>query len=402
MCREVYHGSLLDLMFCCMQSKTNSGGVISIAETTKGTVKSGLEKLEELTTLLSETKQERVDESFILRHSFDPFMYRTLVGNAPVRKVAFRKPAESISILSTILSEIGWAACDLLLCEPSLGQVRRMLNRFSKMSINILSRSLMVLNLYFDGKFLGQHDLKHFIAADMKQISGAPDDLLSGKYGEALLTQMAKPIYDTLKLFLLNRNRQQAYLDAAMIPDWASIQQEARAVDLNYCMENQLPTTSPPFFSHYLLYNILWLMDHYIALGLELNLFHGHHDLSVAYWYRDVLLSSLLNTLGAMKQTKFIAQQKQEQETKSKVKKKGGKGKKNLNPTPTNEDLDEDFDLMLITLKRVLCRGLARVSTVFILTDYHIEIRTYASILATIVVVYCISSSGRTSFTRII
>lgn len=295
-------------------------------------------------------------------------MYRTLVGNAPVRKVAFRKPVESISILSTILSEIGSAACDLLLYGMSLGQVRRMLIRISKKSVNVLSRSLLVLNLYFHDKFLGQYDLKQLIENDVKQLSGAPDSLLNGKYGQALLTRMAKPVYDTVKLFLLNRNRQQAYLDAAMIPDWASLQQEARAVDLNYCMENQLPTTSPPFFSHYILYNLVWLMDHYVALGLELSLFVGHHDLSVAYWYRDVLLSSLLNTLGAMKQTKVV-QHKQEQEQKSKARKKGGRGKKQNDPTPTKEDLEDDFDFMVVTLKRALSRGLARVSTSFYLCD---------------------------------
>lgn len=347
-----------------IQSETSSDNVVAVAEATKANVKSGLEKLEELKTLLSKAKlQDEMDSSPLLRRCFDPFMYRPLVGNAPIRKVAFRKPAESISILSTILSEIGWAACDLLVCGPTLGQVRRMLNRFSSKSINVLSRSLMVLNLYFDDKFLGQHDLQHLMTADMKQLSGAPDALLSGKYGQSLLTRMAKPVYDTLKLFLLNRNRQQAYLDAAMIPDWSSLQQEARAADLNYCMEHQLPTNSPPFFSHYVLYNLVWLMDHYIALGLELNLYHGHHDLAVAYWYRDVLLSSLINTLTAIQRTKLNAQQKLEQETKSKGKKKGAKGKKGANTTtPSKEDEEDMFDFMLIMLKRALCRGLARVS----------------------------------------
>lgn len=345
------------------QSEPSPENIVSVTQSTKSTVQSGLEKLDELKNLLSETKQDETSDSPLLRRYFDPFLYRPLVGNAPIRKVAFRKPLESISILSMILSEIGWTACDLSLCGSNLGQIRRLLNRFSRKSLNVLSRSLMVLDLYFHDKCLGQYDLQYLIAADMKQLSGAPDALLSSVHGNALLARMAKPVYDTLKLFLLNRNRQQAYLDAAMIPDWSALQQEARAVDLNYCMENQLPTTSPPFFSQYVLYNLVWLMDHYIVLGLELDLYHGYHDLSVAYWYRDVLLSSLLNTLLTMKRNKLEARQKQERETKSKGKKKG-KGRKVVDATSTKEDTEDDFDLTILSLKRVLCRGLARVSLI--------------------------------------
>jgi hypothetical protein len=168
-----------------------------------------------------------------------------------------------------------------------------------------------------------------------------------------------------LKLFLLNRNRQQAYLDAAMIPDWAALQQEARAVDLNYCMEQQIPTSSPPYFSEYVLYNLLGLMDHYIALGLELSLYVGHHDLATAYWYREALLSSLVNTRMAMQSQKLKARQdKVHQETKSKGKKRGAnKAKKNHTGTQTKADLNDEFDLLLMTLKRNLCRGSSRVSS---------------------------------------
>lgn len=355
---------LLDFLKSCVSmSEPSSDMVVAVAEATKINVKSGQEKLQELKNLLlEEANHQDTSQPALLRRCFDPFMYRPLVGNAPIRKITFCSPLESIPVLSNILSEIGWASCDLILCGSSLGQVRRMLNRLSKESINVLSRSLMILNLYFDDKFLGIHDLQYLMATNMKRLAGAPDALLGAKYGQALLTRMAKPVYDTLKLFLLNQNRQQAYLDAAMIPDWSSLQQEARAVDLNYCMEAQLPTNSPPFFSHYVLYTLVWLMDHYVALGLELKLYCGYHDLSVAYWYRDVLLSSLLNTRMAMHGNKVDARKKQAEEiSKSKGRKKGAKGKKAVDVV-SKEDTEDDFELSLLLLKRTLCRGLARVS----------------------------------------
>ena len=350
---------------CVSMANMSSDNVVSVAQVTRGNVKTGLEKLEELKTILTETKLKEMSESPRRIHFFDPFMYRPLVGNTPMRKVAFRQHLESIPILSSILSEMEWAACELLLVGPSLGHVRRLLNRFSERKINVLTRSLMVLNLYFDNKFLGQYDLQQLVAQDMIQLEGTPEALLAGTHGQTLLARLAKPIYDTLKLCLLNRNRQQAYLDAAMIPDWAALQQEARAVDLNYCMEQQIPTSSPPYFSEYVLYNLLSLMDHYIALGLELSLYVGHHELAIAYWYREVLLSSLVNTRMAMQSQKLEArQEKLQQESKSKGKKKGAnKAKKNhTDCTQTKADLNDEFDLLLITLKRNLCRGLSRVS----------------------------------------
>ena len=350
------------------QEKPNSGRVLSAAKGTKNTVSSGLDKLKELSALLSERDLEGPEEAALLRRCFDPFMYRILVGNAPVRKVAFRKPTESISILTTILSEIQWAVCDMLIHTTTLAQARRMLYRLSKLSVNVLSRSMMVQNLYFDDKFLGQYDLPDLISADLKRLASAPDSLFIGTYGQAFLTQLAKPVYDTLKLCLLNRNRQQAYLEAVMIPDWSSLQQDARVVDMIYCMENSLPPTFPPFFSHYVMYNLIWLMDHHIALGLELGLFHGHHDLAAAYWYRDILLSSLLNTLTTMQRTKLDTQKQEHGETsKSNAKKKRGKdsAKKCTDGSltmPSQQDLENEFDFMLVSMKRDLCRGLMRVS----------------------------------------
>jgi hypothetical protein len=354
---------LLDVLKSCVSmANMSSDNVVSVAQLTRENVKAGVEKLEELKALLTGTKLKEMSESPRIIQFFDSFMYRPLVGNAPMRKVAFLKPLESIPILSSKLSEIEWAACELLLVGPSLGQIRRMLNRFSERKINILARSLMVLNLYFDNKFLGQYELQHLVAQDMIQLEGTPEALLAGIYGQALLAHLAKPVYDMLKLFLLNRNRQQAYLDAAMIPDWAALQQEARAVDLNYCMEQQIPTSSPPYFSEYVLYNLLGLMDHYIALGLELSLYVGHHDLATAYWYREALLSSLVNTRMAMQSQKLKARQdKVHQETKSKGKKRGAnKAKKNHTGTQSKADLNDEFDLLLMTLKRNLCRGSSR------------------------------------------
>lgn len=370
---------------------------------------SGLDKLTELTAIISEQLLDDPEEAALIRRCFDPFMYRILVGNAPVRKVVFRKPAESISILTTVLSEMGWAACDLLIHGTTLAQTRRMLHCLSKSSINVLSRSMMVLNLYFDDKFLGQHVLPDLMIEDVKRLASAPDSLFTAPYGQAFISRLAKPVYDTMKLCLLNRNRQQAYLEAVMIPDWSSLQQDARVVDANYCMKNEVPPTFPPFLSHYVLCNLAWLMDHYIALGIELGLFHGHHDLAVAYWYRDVLLSSLLNTLLAMRRTNLDVQKQEHVETSgSRGKKKGGKGSDKRGTDGSlamlsQQDPANEFDFMLASLKRGLCRGLTRVSISCLCLKLVVTfICSLLICLFPYVLVHCRSLSGRTTVTRII
>ena len=133
---------------------------------------------------------ERLDS--LLHTSFDPFVNRRLLGNAPVRKARFCNTFKVIKSLSRVVSELEWAVCDVILEGNTLGRVMRMLENNSSrgvggafptttksgnddnddeppfgnnglaienpVGINILSRSLMLLNLYFDDKLLGQYD----------------------------------------------------------------------------------------------------------------------------------------------------------------------------------------------------------------------------------------------------
>jgi hypothetical protein len=137
---------------------------------------------------------ERLDP--LLHASFDPFVNRRLLGNAPVRKARFCNTFKVIDSLSRVVSELEWAVCDVILEGNTLGRIMRMLENNSSrgvggafptatkfenddddeppfgnnllaienpVGINILSRSLMLLNLYFDDKLLGQYDFPDMI-----------------------------------------------------------------------------------------------------------------------------------------------------------------------------------------------------------------------------------------------
>ncbi len=160
------------------------------------TLTSAGSKLVETDGRLRSLGDERVDA--LLHASFDPFVNRRLLGNAPVRKARFCNPLQVIDSLSLVTSELEWAVCDVILKGNTLGRIIRMLENNSSrgiggavpssvadkkpddkdadlpfgmsglainnpVGINILSRSLMLLNLYFDDKLLGQYDFPDMI-----------------------------------------------------------------------------------------------------------------------------------------------------------------------------------------------------------------------------------------------
>ena len=126
----------------------------------------------------------------LLSASFDPFVNRRLLGNAPVRKACFRNPSDVVSSLSLIANELEWGVCDPILYGNTFGRITRMFERNSlrgcggvipkgdrskgkddagsletekQMGMSIIARSLIVLNLYFDDKLFGQHDFSEMI-----------------------------------------------------------------------------------------------------------------------------------------------------------------------------------------------------------------------------------------------
>lgn len=340
-------------------------GQQQVVREAKQLIASGAANLRNLkiTVESKDTKERSFNQSgfSITSKCFDPYVYRPLVGNSPVRKVIFNERKESISILLKIFLEIDWAVCDLLLVGTTLGRIRRLLDRVSKASTNILSRSLIILNLYFDDKLLGQHSLGELICSDMTRLMDLPKVFLDSQYAKAFLNRLAKPMYDSLKLLVLNRNRQRTYMEAIMFHDWSYLQQEAQIVDANHREEINVGELLPPYFTQYTLYFIVWLMDHHVALGIELNLYSGHHDLSTAFWYRDFLLASLLNTISLIRNAKKASKRLLDSETNAKNKKQNG-DKSGVDGPPTEDELRDDIDTTIIGLKRTLCRGIVRVS----------------------------------------
>jgi Mak10 subunit, NatC N(alpha)-terminal acetyltransferase len=351
---------------------------------------------------------ESEDMKLILQRSFDSYVIRPLVGNIPIRKISFHPPANSIELLRTVTSELDSCVCAILIRGTTLSRIQRMLDRTCH--ANILCRSLLLLNLYFDENVFGRYDLRDLLLKDMHQLQYCPfikadDDVFyyleQSSYGNlmaetivTLLNRLAKPIYDSLKVRILNRNRQRTFLELVLLPEWVSLQHEAHIVDARIQQQQHVdhnsamtvPPPSSPFFTRYVLSVQIRLMDRFIEAGIELCLFRCIHcDISFALWYRDYLLSALHLQLSSMHQSKesdiatnaVPAVEAKEPKAKGSNKKKhhntlhknsGYKnGKQNggdsrvaiaqpLPRQPSVAEMEDAHELKVIALKRNLCR----------------------------------------------
>ncbi|GKY96188.1 hypothetical protein MPSEU_000578700 [Mayamaea pseudoterrestris] len=366
-----------------------------------------VERLNQLESLVKpfDTNEGHKDMQILALRTFDSFVNRPLIGNAPVRKPNFRSPSEASRRLRTIILDLDWALCNLMSQGNSLAKVQRTLDRVQQSSVNIYVRSLIVTNLFFGEKLLGQHDLKVLMVDYMQEWTLIPETYFDHEHCKLFLGRLAKPFYDVLKLKLLNRCRQRAFIEAVSIPDWLGLQADAHMVDMYYRRDSGMAYSNSnaveaPHFSHFVLTIVLRLMDRHLSSGLEIGLFWGYQDVAFAFWYRDYLLSALLNNLLSMRRSKSqVLMQHEGKQLQQALKSPSGKvnGKKHKvkvkgatdnamtatttkDCTPAPGERVNDCEILFLTLKRDLCRGMKRFVALLqqngILQPVHYEFTT--------------------------
>jgi len=405
------HGYVKNLFqSCCSLSKITSQNVRDIATTVRKMAKLGYTQLDQLKQMsfLQKCNTSSINNSVnstsrCIQDTFDQLLNRHLLGNAPIRKIQFKEPIKAISNLASIMNEFSSYICDVLLNSNDLHKLKRAFALISISSVNILTRSLIILNLYFDNLILGQYSLPHLISHSMQQLCGTPSPFLHTKVTISFFNRLGKPIYDMMKVLLLNRNRQRTFIDTIILKEWASLQNEANKLDFYLRQHLQLsPTNTPLFMTNFVLMHTVWVMEHYISLSIELGLWNGGHDYSVVFWYRDFLLSTQSKVLTSMQNTKIerlaIEAELQEQIGNSRINpstfnndvnatKKGidestennqikqqSKEQEQIQSHPTSDtltlretlsiyvqdDKQISLELMILTLRRNLCRGIVR------------------------------------------
>lgn len=330
-------------------------------EKTKELVESAKSKLDQLLDMwdkaLSEIEASEEVRS-TMHQSFDSYVNRPLVGNAPVRKVFVRETKVALDRMRNIVDEVGWGVCELILKADTLSRMQRMMQKLARRDVNILARSFLILNLYFEDMILGQYTVRNLLVQNMRQWALIPDACITNPHAEVFYARLAKPVYDTLKLLSLNRNRQRAYIEVVMLPEWDALQAEAGVVDMQVRQDPSAPTA--PYFGNFIWSIVVSLMERYVTTGIELGLCYSHEELSFALWYRDLLLSLMVQHMSSMKEIKAT-----ERKNAKAAAQKSNKGKKKNRvkasvPEATIEEKEDDLEVAVFSLKRHLCRGMVR------------------------------------------
>ena len=148
--------------------------------------------------------------------------------------------------------------------------------------------------------------------------------------------------------------------------------------------------STPAYATNYVILNTIQLMERYVSLGIELGLYPNWYDLSTALWYRDFLLSALINIKGLVNRERLqriemelqieteakeqtMAKLQLQQQHKKKGKSKKGKKPKQLPSSQddststtegsmvvTMEDFEDRLEDTTYLLHRNVCRGLVR------------------------------------------
>ena len=224
----------------------------------------------------------------------------------------------------------------------------------------------------------------------MQQLCAVPEVLLESAYpgcGHSWLVRLAKPMYDTLKALCYDQHRERIFTETFLFQAFASLQLAAAAVDESFRLEHGLDSeTTASYASNYVIVQTIRVMDRHVCIGIRVGLYPKWYDLSTAYWYRDFLLSAMINIRGSIEKERVerkamelrIKLEEEEAKQSNAVKrqntKKGKKKGKRKEPGPdtireaaieeaarvTEEDFEDRLEYTLVTAHRLLCRGMVR------------------------------------------
>ena len=138
----------------------------------------------------------------------------------------------------------------------------------------------------------------------MQQLCAVPEVLLESAYpgcGHSWLVRLAKPMYDTLKALCYDQHRERIFTETFLFQAFASLQLAAAAVDESFRLEHGLDSeTTASYASNYVIVQTIRVMDRHVCIGIRIGLYPKWYDLSTAYWYRDFLLSAMINIRGSI------------------------------------------------------------------------------------------------------
>ena len=374
---------------------------------------------------------------------FNASRHKEVFGVSPSRTLCFGSDERSLDIFSFIVSGTAHAS-RVLSADNSFGQSTFLLERIPQASDDraglasdsirgrsirhirpcksqlqkekpsmstgvfpsIVHRSLIAGNLFFDNLLLGSVDMLEYLVNSMVD-DGVPSAVVYSEVIRTLLARALRLVYDTLRMYTLNRCRQRARIETLLL-EWKKLQIAASCADEEFeslagiCENN----VNMKFCTDWVTLQTLKLMQRHIELGVRLDLFL-ENEIAHTYWYWQYLLNWTLQIMTKFKVLRrqlkvqlakdeasissklidadliakakcFEAEKNQElsnNEDPKKSKRKNNSPKKggfNVNLGRRENDIEE-VEYLSIELKLRFCRGLYKVylCTVICIENTH-------------------------------
>lgn len=242
----------------------------------------------------------------------------------------------------------------------------KFVSEFSKKSPCVLSRSVLQLLVYHNGRVFGKikmsdmlrETIKNFnctpVLADMSLFSGNQEakDIATAFLGKASMAMLS-----LLHAHGHNRARQRERL-GDILEELGNLQDEADKADseLNVIMQSiDNKRQHLACFGSWVLYHTLKVMVEYILLGFELGLFNPH-EFHYVYWYLDFLSAWGINCLSRAERLVVG----QEQFIEKKCGKKDKKRKKELIASCQDTVKEHQLFKSLFVGMKCLCIGMVK------------------------------------------
>ncbi|OQR90203.1 hypothetical protein ACHHYP_05710 [Achlya hypogyna] len=224
---------------------------------------------------------------------FDNHIGRVLASTAPPRAAKLEPFASVVAANTTLCTHLRLATAPAAF--ESMDDLKAFLSHMSSLQPNILVRSYILLFLYIDKKMYGQYNFMEWLG-DSMVMAGVPSVLLSTQEGMMYSSRCIEAVYESLKLHMHNRPRQRSRLEL-MLQDWAVLETEAAAIDDKFVTEMGIPKASyPRYFTAWALEQTLGLMQQYLSLGFELDLY-ATSEYATIYCYLDYLIGTRIHNL---------------------------------------------------------------------------------------------------------
>ena len=295
---------------------------------------------------------------------FDSLVNHRLLPPSFPRETTVFERKEAMSYMETLLQRL-LHVVDVLDCA-NYHVLLEFVSECNKKSPCVLSRSVLQLLVYHNGRVFGKiqmsemlkETIKYFnctpVLADMSPLSNSQEakDVATSFIGKASVAMLS-----LLHAHGHNRARQRERL-GDILEELGNLQEEADKADseLNIVLQSiDNKRQHLACFGSWVLYHALNVMIEYILLGFELDLFNPH-EFHYIYWYLDFLSGWGINCLSRAERLVMG----QEQLIEKKCGKKEKKRKKELLTACQESVKDHQYLKSLFVGIKCLCIGIVK------------------------------------------